>query len=415
MNTTGHAPRRRGSLVRAITVACLCFAGVWIASSARAELLDSIDPRFKVGDRFKAATEAVARYAENTVSNARQNALRAADAALSGDWDGVAREVIPLSVGPSALEPFRETMISQLNGMAPGQIKKFRAVAAKNLEVYWESNPQRAKAYGYLQYEYSYRVPKDKYTATENGRYIAVELRSRQLSFSDYSWHSLNSAMTQADWSSPDAAAKSAVQIARDQWAAYSWYTLLTVGGGEAIGEGPPAKLGLTDQHIERGAADLVHRLKDNPDIGPVGALLGVEFMRAGKEAQCQTNGDYCPKPFQRICGNPRELHTMSLRNRTDKPIIVAMHVHADESHCENHDCDMTGLLAPGESRMCAVFGQWDAAKIHVRARASSSSILSPAFDTRFSKADGSSAELRFGRNGQLCMDVGNIHTNGCN
>jgi|GEM_PF-5066163 len=373
-------------------------------------------------DGFKWANDAVAKFAENTYANAVNSARNTVNAVARGDFDGAASELILLSVGPSALGPFHDTLVDQVKAVAPPQIRKY--VDGANQVVHQiDDGGRNAKA----------QVYKNLYNTYKNdGNALWDRVRSGNLDFSEYYKYSFYYAVATADWSNPDAAVKSAEQIGRNQWAAYSWYSSHTWKGatiGYARGE-----VGLTDQAIEAGAKAILLELKNNPDLGAVGVLSATSFMKAAKEAQCRANKDYCTRPDQRICGKPSEQQTMSLHNKTGQPILVKVHVVSTQTHCQNHACDMSGVLQPGENKSCVVFGknQDDTVQVYVQAwdpRGSNPGFQPhplqnefppilpedgyPAFQATFNKAAGNSIDIRYGYKGTLGMDCGNQHIEG--
>lgn len=380
---------------------------------------------------WKKASEAVAAYAENTYNNARSAASSVATKTQNGDFDGVADEIIKLSVGMHAMQPFRDTLLDQVNEVAKrGGIGNYtqQAIAfEKSMET--TANAGRAQIYKNLYNTYK-----------GDGKAIYDNVKSGNLDFSEYYKYSLYYAVAHSDWSNPNAAAQSAEQIGRDQYAAYSWYQS-HFAKGATIGY-VRQEVGLTDQAIEDGVKELLAEAKRG-QTGPLGALIATEFFRAGKSSQCSTEGDYERNPNgyycnyrhmdKRICGNPNEQHTVSLQNKAPVPVRVNVHVVSTQSHCQNNVCDLNGILQPGQGKGCAVFGRSDAGQVQIyvqawdprgttrfflpdpRFLATSPADGVPYIKQMFDKAAGNKIELRFGRNGELCMDAGNVHTSGCN
>lgn len=397
-----------------LTIAALAVG--WLSTAARAGLFDW------AYDGWKAANDAVARYAENTVDNARNAARSTAGAVARGDFDAVASEMVNLYVGWQAMNPFRDTLLDQINAVAPDQVRKY-TTSATTLYKKMEEGQSSLRAKTYMNLYQTYK--NDGITAYQR-------MSTGNFDFSEYYRYSFYYAVATADWSNPQAIGASAERIGRDQWAAYSWYSAHTWQGA-AIGT-MKNEVGLTDESIEKGLRDLVAMLKDNPDMGAVGALAAVEYMKAAKLAQCKVNSEYCTQSGQRICGKPSEQHTISLHNKTNAPLLAKVHVRADQSHCENHVCDMNGVLPVGGNKSCVVFGQWDTNKVQVYVQAWGPGGSSPTFTPlanqdqfppitpedggypalqwNFNKSAGNSIDLSY-RNNSLCMDAGNQHVCG--
>ena len=412
---------RRGRTIKK-AIGCMAMAVLAILLGS-AEVM-AWNPLDYFRDGFKWANDAVAKFAENTYGNAVNSARNVVGAVARGDFDGAASELILLTVGPGALGPFHDTLVDQLKAVSPVQVSRY--IDGANQVVHKiDDGGRNAKA----------QVYKNLYNTYKNdGNALWDRVRSGNIDFSEYYRYCFFYAVATADWSNPDAAAKSAERIARDQWSAYSWYSSHTLKGatiGYARGE-----VGLTDQAIEAGAKALLLEIKNNPDLGAVGVLIAANFIQAGKEAQCHANKDYCIHPSQRICGKPSEQQTMSLHNKTNQPLLVKVHVVSTQSHCQNHACDMSGVLQPGDNKSCVVFGKREdnTVQVYVQAwdpRGSNPKFQPhplqnefppilpedgfPAFQATFNKAAGNSIDIRYGRSGKLCMDCGNQHTDGCN
>ncbi len=393
-----------------LVIAALAAGGV--STTTRAGLFD-----FGY-DGWKAANAAVARYAENTVDNARSAAQNTVGAVARGDFDAVASEMVNLYVGWQAMDPFRDALLKQVNAVAPEQVRKYTTTAAA-IHKQMEDGGRNLRAQTYMNLYKTYK---------QDGVMAYQRMSTGNFDFSEYYRYSFYYAVATADWSNPQAIGASAERIGRDQWAAYSWYSAHTVKGA-AIGT-MKNEIGLTDEAIEKGLRELIAMQKENPGMGAVGALAAVEYMKAAKLAQCKVNGEYCSQPGQRICGKPSEQHTISLRNKTNEPLLAKVHVRADQSQCENHVCDINGTLQPGVSKSCVVFGQWDTNKVQVYVQAWDPRGISQAFkphpdqkefppirpkegnptlQARFNKSAGNSVDLNFAGN-ELCMDAGNQH-----
>lgn len=371
-------------------------------------------------DAFKAANAAVAKYAENTANNARDAARNTAGAVARGDFDAAANEMVNLYVGWGAIGPFRDTLQDQVNAVAPEQVKKYTTIAA-NLHKQMEEGSAKYRAATYMSLYQTYK---------RDGLEAYRRMSTGDFDFSEYYRYSFLYAVATADWSNPKAIGASAERISHDQLVAYSWYASHKVGG--AASGVAKNEVGLTDEAVEKGFRDLVVMLKDNPDMGAVGALVAVEYMKAAKTAQCKANSFYCSQPGQRICGSPSEQQTISVRNKTGAPLFVKVHLRANESQCENHVCDIGGTLQPEQSRMCVVFGKREEAKTQIYVQAwnplGSATTFephpvqnefppimpvdggNPALQVTFNKAVGNSIDLVRKDNGRLCMDAGDLH-----
>lgn len=355
---------------------------------------------FKEGWAF--ASAAVAKYSENTYNNAVSAASNTVDAATRGDFDAVASEVVKLSVGPAALGPFRDTVLNQVNAVAPQQIKKYTETATDIMRKI-DDGGKNLKGQVYMNLYKRYK---------NDGDTLYKRLRSGNTDFSEYYRYSLYYALATADWGHP---AASAERIARDQWAAYSWYSAHTVKGA-TIGT-VRNEVGLTDAAIEEGLRKLVNDQAANPNLGAVGVLIATEFVRIAKEAQCRADPVYCAQPGQRICGAPTEQHTVSVGNKTNGSIWVNMHVVSTQSHCQNHVCDISGELQPGERKACAVFGRRDVEQVQINVKAYRPGAPTdnpgvPLLYTSFNKAAGNSIDILYS-GGKLCLDCGNEHVCG--
>lgn len=187
------------------------------------------------------------------------------NAAVHGDIDGVANGVINQLTNAG---PFRDAMFSMITDIAPGQVGQYVRVANDlRAKVEQEANGMRAQTYRNLYATYK-----------NDASTLATRLKEGNMDFSEYYRYSFYYAVATSDWSSPEAMKASAIRIAEDQYAAYSWYSAHTVKGA-AIGTARD-RVGLSDEAIKDGVRRLAEEVKSNKELGKMGAIILAHFAK---------------------------------------------------------------------------------------------------------------------------------------
>ncbi len=377
------------------------------------------DPVGIITDGIRGTLSDIAnKYVVNPAETAAKSAADAASFAATYNYDGVADEVIQAMVARSSLQPFITVLESRL---IPDEIRTYTSGAGSVLKVMDDEIGT-----------FKTTTFKSLYTTYKNDLAAAAKAGSAG-DFSAFYRYILIYGIASADWSNPNAAKASALAIARDQYAVYQWYSSHTLKGA-AIGtaSNKAGQAGLTNEAIASGVKGIASEFQANKgqgNTGMLGALIAAQFASVAREAQCAVNPFYCAQPGQRLCGAASEQHTISLHNKTNAPLNAWVHVRANDSHCENHVCDLSGPLEPGKDKMCAVYGQWDTNKVEIYVQAWDPRgsnprfqphplqnefppvVLvkdgNPAFQAKFNKSTRNSIDIGYDANGELCIDCG--------
>lgn len=198
------------------------------------------------------------------------------NAAVHGDIDGVANGVINQLTNAG---PFRDAMFSMITDIAPGQVGQYVRVANDlRAKVEQEANGMRAQTYRNLYATYK-----------NDASTLATRLKEGNMDFSEYYRYSFYYAVATSDWSSPEAMKASAIRIAEDQYAAYSWYSAHTVKGA-AIGTARD-RVGLSDEAIKDGVRRLAEEVKSNKELKQMGPIILAQFAAVAASARNEVTG----------------------------------------------------------------------------------------------------------------------------
>lgn len=198
------------------------------------------------------------------------------NAAVHGDIDGVANGVISQLTNAG---PLGDAMFSMVADIAPGQVSQYVRVANDlRAKVEQEANGMRAQTYRNLYATYK-----------NDASTLATRLKEGNMDFSEYYRYSFYYAVATSDWSSPEAMKASAIRIAEDQYAAYSWYSAHTVKGA-AIGTARD-RVGLSDEAIKDGVRRLAEEVKSNKELGKMGAIILSHFATVAVSARNDVQG----------------------------------------------------------------------------------------------------------------------------